>query len=344
MSTLIITLCASTLAALAGFGAGRRRPSAVVVEAPHPTALADSLVDLGTEVTPVWSAQVESSRQQMDVAVDGLASRFAGIVASLDGVLASTSSTSTYADESVFTTSRGRLDEVVRTLDQAVEHKQHTLTGLRGLVDYNDRMRSMTAEVTRIAAQTRLLALNAAIEAQRVGEAGRGFGVVADEVRDLAGLSAETGQRIAQMVESVSAAIGSTLAVAEEKAALEDQAVAAANGTVQSVLDDLHGFVVDLRSSSQHLGATAATIKDEIADSLVQLQFQDRIGQMLEHVRASIDTFPLALDQALSSGSGAIDTDALLRDLTSTYTMVEEHSAHGGGSAPAAAADDITFF
>lgn len=344
MFALVLTACASTLAALAGFVVGRRRQSPVVDARPS-TALADSLVDLGTEVTPVWSAQVESSRRQMDVAVDELTSRFAEIVSSLEGVLATTSSTSAYADESVFTSSRGRLDEVVRTLDQAVEHKQHTLAGLRGLVEYNDQMRTMTTEVTRIAAQTRLLALNAAIEAQRVGEAGRGFGVVADEVRELAGLSAATGQRIAQMVESVSAAIGSTLEVAEEKAVLEDQMVAAANGTVQSVLSDLHGFVVELRASSEHLGATAATIKDEIADSLVHFQFQDRIGQMLEHVRASIDTFPRAVDEALAAGPGALDTAALLRDLSATYTMADEHRAHGGGAAPAAAATaDITFF
>lgn len=343
MFALVLTACASTLAALAGFVVGRRRQSPVVDARPS-TALADSLVDLGTEVTPVWSAQVESSRRQMDVAVDELTSRFAAIVSSLEGVLATTSSTSAYADESVFTNSRGRLDEVVRTLDQAVEHKQHTLDGLRGLVEYNDQMRTMTTEVTRIAAQTRLLALNAAIEAQRVGEAGRGFGVVADEVRELAGLSAATGQRIAQMVESVSAAIGSTLEVAEEKAVLEDQMVAAANGTVQSVLSDLHGFVVELQASSEHLGATAATIKDEIADSLVHFQFQDRIGQMLEHVRASIDTFPRAVDEALAAGPGALDTAALLRDLTATYTMADEHQPHGGGAAPAATAADITFF
>jgi len=64
----------------------------------------------------------------------------------------------------------------------------------------------MATSVEELAAKTNLLALNAAIEAARAGEEGRGFSIVADEVRKLSMLSAETGLKIRERVQDISAA------------------------------------------------------------------------------------------------------------------------------------------
>jgi len=167
------------------------------------------------------------------------------------------------------------------------------------------------------------------------------------EVRQLADLSGHTGERIGQKAEEVRKALEATFALAEQEAQREEEMVAEAEGQVQAVMDDLMAAVDALRTSSETLGQTNEEIKDQIGRSLVHFQFQDRIGQTLEHLRDGIDMFPHVLAASLDGGPTALkpfDSAALREALRNSYTMAEEHHVHDSGRAVSVAETEITFF
>ena len=297
-------------------------------------------------VAPVWSAQIDNSRGQMESAIGQLTEKFAGIVDNLDAVLASSSGALHDGHGGAFDRSRQRLGEVVSTLNSTLTARRESLAELRALLDLNEELRQMTGEVTRIAAQTNLLALNAAIEAARVGAAGAAFGVVALEVRDLAERSHSTSERISAKVAGVASAIGSVLTSAQESAGREDQAVAQANAEVQAVLDDLLTVLSGLQHSSAELERAAVGIRSDVSESLVNLQFQDRVGQILEHLRDSIDQFPAVVAEAgdRAAEGRPLDPGAVLDKLAANYTMAEEREAHKSGTGTSVSQSEITFF
>lgn len=315
----------------------------------------DGLQTLGTEVLPVWSRQIELSRAQMEEAVCELTAQFAGIVEKLEAAVAASNAAASDLEGggstvSVFSTCEARLSEVVSSLKAAMQNKQAMLAEVNGLLDFIVELKQMAVDVAGIADQTNLLALNAAIEAARAGEVGRGFAVVADEVRKLSTLSKETGTRISAKVETISNAISGAVRAADQTAANEEQSVTRSEEAIHLVLDDFRQVTESLIQSSGVLREQSAGIKDEIADAMVQLQFQDRVSQVLSHVRDNIGSVPERLEQSYADVRHGgrlqpIDAQHILEELQRTYAMAEEREIHGGGSVQAQQQeDDITFF
>jgi len=158
----------------------------------------------------------------------------------------------------------------------------------------------MASAVAAIASQTNLLALNASIEAARAGEAGRGFSVVADEVRKLSAQSGDTGKRIQEKVAIINEAINSASSLSEATAEKDIRAVESSESLVHEVLADLRRVTGALSDSAEVLRNESAGIKQEVADSLVQLQFQGRVNQILSHVQQSIDAYAAAMQDCVA--------------------------------------------
>jgi methyl-accepting chemotaxis protein len=178
---------------------------------------------------------------------------------------------------------------------------------------------------------------------------GRGFAVVAKEFRMLSAQSGATGRRIAEKVAVISAEIIATCQVVRDSVAQRDGRVKAAEATIDGVLADFRGITDALQRSSALLKNESIGIKSEIGAALVQLQFQDRVSQIMSHVRTSIESLPTVLQDhqqqyARSGELQALDAQSLLSDMQKTYVMADQHLVHAGAKAAAKDATEITFF
>ena len=98
---------------------------------------------------------------------------------------------------------RGAVNEVIESIHTLDSHLQEVNNAVDRLVTGNDRIQNILSVINSIADQTNLLALNAAIEAARAGDHGRGFSVVADEVRSLAQRTQSSTEEIAQLLQEL---------------------------------------------------------------------------------------------------------------------------------------------
>ena len=101
------------------------------------------------------------------------------------------------------------MDTTQRVVDRLSEHMTSAQSILDELIAETDQVGSIVSVINGIAEQTNLLALNAAIEAARAGEQGRGFAVVADEVRNLAGRTRNSTMEVQGMLERIQVGTGS---------------------------------------------------------------------------------------------------------------------------------------
>ena len=308
------------------------------------------------DVAPVWSGQIEASRSQMEDAIAALSERFAGIVQKLGQMLSTSGSgggTSDASAAALYADSQEQLQAVVASLRDAMQSKAQMLDKVQGLQSFVGELREMADGVSRLAQQTNLLAINAAIEAAHAGESGRGFSQVAQEVRALSRASGETGRLIASKTGAIRAAIDEVRSVAEVTRSQEQQVVSVSETRIRDVLAQFQGLTGSLADSAAFLRDESAGIQAEVNDALVQLQFQDRVSQVLAHVRDNITRMPTVMqdhcDACERDGDlQPLEAAGLLKELEATYAMASERDIHkgpGGAKAPAPAPQtEITFF
>ncbi|MGA4633717.1 methyl-accepting chemotaxis protein [Pseudomonas solani] len=181
--------------------------------------LRSTIQQIGTSATQLASAAEElnavteegnrSLTRQHDE-IEMAATAVNEMTAAVEEVARNASSTSdaSRASEESAQDGRDRVQQTVQAIRSMSQEVAHTSTLVEGLADRAQSISKVLDVIRAIAEQTNLLALNAAIEAARAGEQGRGFAVVADEVRALAHRTQESTREIEQMIGSIQSGTG----------------------------------------------------------------------------------------------------------------------------------------
>ena len=160
------------------------------------------------------------------------------------------------------------MQETIGTINTLAEQVEKTFVFISKLKGESDGIGAVLDVIRGIAEQTNLLALNAAIEAARAGEQGRGFAVVADEVRTLASRTQESTQEIQEMIERLQAGANDAVSVMEEGRKRAESSVKQSAEAGQSI-DSINKVVDNIKDMNMHI-ATAAEEQSATAEEINQ--------------------------------------------------------------------------
>jgi methyl-accepting chemotaxis protein len=315
------------------------------------------LDDLCGQVLPIWNRQIETARSQTETSLTDLSTCFGDIHQRLDTALGlyrnSTGSLSGGGEGDVMEMlekGQNDLSAMLSTLRAGLHAKEEMLERIHEMARYSGELKAMAGAVSDLANQIKLVSLNAAIEAAWAGESGRGFAVIADEVRKLSTLSGDTGKQITARVDGVSEAIQGAVRIAERYADQDARAMRDSEQLIEGVLNAFRGAVEHLTQTATQFQHEGQAVQETVSGVIVSLQFQDRVSQILNQTRDDMERLEGVLNEnrereARGEPVSPIDVAAWLDQLSSTYTTLEQVDNHQGtqSNAPGKAAE-ITFF
>jgi len=200
--------------------------------------------------------------------------------------------------------------EAVGRIEQLAGQMDHCLAAMQHLAGESQRIGSILDVIKSVSEQTNLLALNAAIEAARAGEAGRGFAVVADEVRGLAQRTSTATEEIGQLIDSLHNGTDEVNRLLDSSKSLTEQSVELSRKAGHAL-----GQITDTVSSIQGMNQQIATASEE------QSVVAEQINRSVLNVRDVSDQTSAASEQTAASSGELEQLGRQLRGMVGRFSL-----------------------
>lgn len=211
------------------------------------------------------------------------------VMSLIDRMAASNSGSSNGAEERI--SLKQFADEMASILEyfvgQVLETSQESMTMVHHIDDMVEQMgevEQLLGDVRTITEQTNLLALNAAIEAARAGEAGRGFAVVADEVRKLSQHSNDFSEQIGSVVAKAMANIARAKGIVGGMASKDMSRAIESKARVDGMLVEVNSLDAFLADRLSDVSSVTEKINRNVGLAIVSMQFEDMVNQLMTFV------------------------------------------------------------
>ncbi|WP_220720106.1 methyl-accepting chemotaxis protein [Agarivorans litoreus] len=260
------------------------------------TETVQALQDVSTRLMET-SKHTASSIESQNHSVDAVSAAIQEMTASVHHIADFASQASQEASSANSTAQEGNqvVENTISVINDLAEEVNGTAQAINQLESYTSNVGVILDAIRGIAEQTNLLALNAAIEAARAGEQGRGFAVVADEVRTLASRTQDSTQEIQQVLEELQK--GSGLAVEAmnrgiEQAGLSVEQSAQAGKSLMDItgkVESIHAVNEQIAAATEEQTKTSDLIHNSVNDiqqiSLAVAKSSSEIDNVSEDVR-----------------------------------------------------------
>lgn len=200
------------------------------------------------------------------------------------------------------------VDEVIEKIHNQVAKSKQDADQVQTLADQAQKVGTIVETIDDIANQTNLLALNAAIEAARAGEAGKGFAVVADEVRALASRTTKSTHEITKMVNQI-----------QTDAKVANDAMGTSVTNMDSLASDTSKIKALLHDISSKVGDVTGQIGQIATSAEEQTTATSEISQNMQEITKSSEGLAQQVSLIIDQVNGSMDKLGQLQDLVTRF-------------------------